>query len=525
MGDAAEGCCSSDEEFHDAASTFLEENDDDVDGEGVVGRDQEDGDRRMMMMMSGERYGRRGLMNEKDLVVVPRKYCERRVIGYGEGMTEAEGISLTRIAKELLSNVKAGADVTNVQLPACILDPVSSLEKGLKAMQRGEILQDVAKADTSLKRMWQILRFFLSGLSKETFGKKPYNPILGEVFRGCFKHRNDGGYTVMVAEQVSHHPPVTALHFNNPTLGFYMTSFNAPEPRFWGNSLEIKLNGRIDIQLANFGEEYQITRPTLYMSGFVAGKQRLEFVGPVTIDCPKSDYMIELEFKAKGMLGFRGEIHAIQGKLVKRSTKATLYSIQGAWDKKVTVKSSATNEKQLIFDYESTRVTHGMDCILPPAEEREDTNSLNVWRECSKALWAGDTSAAGDAKRKVEEAQRQARKEREALGVKHGPRYFKRKEQGDGYEVKREVHEQLHPPEPDHSTCCDEKFVEEQNGMSSGTSHGSASMNGTANGHTPPERQLNGKKSKGKKRREGPRLKLGLDSLSLRSRRKGSGNS
>lgn len=41
--------------------------------------------------------------------------------------------------------------------------------------------------------------------------KKPLNPVLGELFYGNWPDKNDRGETVLVSEQVSHHPPIVSL--------------------------------------------------------------------------------------------------------------------------------------------------------------------------------------------------------------------------------------------------------------------------------------------------------------------------
>ena len=47
---------------------------------------------------------------------------------------------------------------------------------------------------------------------------KPYNPILGEVFRCKYIHKDSK--TTFLAEQVCHHPPITAVHMANSQKGF-----------------------------------------------------------------------------------------------------------------------------------------------------------------------------------------------------------------------------------------------------------------------------------------------------------------
>jgi oxysterol-binding protein-related protein 8 len=360
---------------------------------------------------------------------IPRKYSVVHDALYADRAPETE-ISIVKIATEVISSVKQGADVTNVNLPASVLDPVSSLEKCMKSMQRGGLIPSICTSPAPLDRFLGVLRFYFSGLSKERFGKKPYNPILGEVFRSCFVHENEGGCTVLVAEQVSHHPPITALHLCNETLGFKMNSFTAPEPRFWGNSVEVKLRGVNRITLEKWdNEEYELTRPYIHMSGFLAGRHRLEFIGTTSVACAKTDLSAEIEFKSKGILG-RGDLNGIHGRVYTSSTGVTMYTMSGTWDGILTAKNTITSEEHVLFDYDLAVAQHSMIAILPPHEEREETFSSSVWKDCSEAIWKADSVAANVAKRRIEDRQRELRKERSAQGIAWSHVYFEPRKDG-----------------------------------------------------------------------------------------------
>lgn len=308
-------------------------------------------------------------------------------------------------------------------------------------MQRGELLQDICASSDPHARFLNVLRFNVSGLAKERFGKKPYNPVLGEVYRCAFPHRGAAGETLLVAEQVSHHPPVTALHLRNDTLGFRMNSYTAPEPKFWGNSLEVKLTGEIRIVLTNFDdEEYIITRPFIHMTGFLAGKQRLEFNGLSSFICTKSGLGAEVEYKSRGSLTIRGDMHSVNGRIYELSTNQTLYTMDGHWDKKVMLTDVRTNQQKTLFDYEAVLAEKSMVAVLPLAEEEEKSFSTKVWAECSTAIKTGDSAAANAEKRKVEDHQRKLRKERKEAGVLWQWHYFAQREDGqEGYDLRRDL--------------------------------------------------------------------------------------
>lgn len=371
--------------------------------------------------------------------IMPTKYTRIQPLESPTPPPDNE-LSIFKVAKEVLSSVKPGSDVTNINLPASVLDPVSTLEKTKKSMQRGELMQDVCNPlNDAENRLFNVMRFNISGLSRERFGKKPYNPVLGEVYRCCFVHKNEGGITSLVAEQVSHHPPITALHLRNDTLGFSMNSYTAPEPRFWGNSLEVKLSGSIRLVLNNFseGEEYIITRPYLYMTGFIAGRQRLEFNGISTFKCEKTGFGAEIEYKAKGAMNYRTEMNGIIGKIFELKSKKTLYTLDGHWDKIVSMTNVETGVQSTLFDYESIVVEKSMVAVLPPENELEQSFSTLVWKECSKAILAGEGMKANAEKRKVEEHERNLKKERCAAKIEWRHHYFcKKNEEGnDGYDL------------------------------------------------------------------------------------------
>ncbi|PXF47909.1 Oxysterol-binding protein-related protein 5 [Gracilariopsis chorda] len=373
-------------------------------------------------------------------VMIPVHYSRIEPLPSPQPPPGAE-LSIFRLAKEMLTSVKPGADVTNINLPASILDPVSTLEKAKKSMQRGELLQDLCAASDPESRMLNVIRFNLSGLAKERFGKKPYNPVLGEVYRCAFAHKGSGGETLLVAEQVSHHPPITALHLHNDTLGFQLNSHTAPEPRFWGNSLEVKLKGEIRIVLSRFeDEQYVITRPYVFMSGFLAGRQRLEFNGTSSFKCARTGLAAEIEYhRAKGPLSARGEMNAISGRIYKLDSDETVYTLAGHWDKKVHITHVNSKQQRVLFDYEAVVADKSMLAICPPAEQEEPSFSTRIWADCSTAISNGDTGEANAQKRRVEDHQRRLKKERNVAGIVWKYRYFIDRDNGDGYELLPEL--------------------------------------------------------------------------------------
>ena len=129
--------------------------------------------------------------------------------------------------------------------------------------------------------------------------KKPYNPVLGEIFR-CRWKLDDGSESFYVAEQVSHHPPISAYYFANPTHRVVINGFLAPKSKFLGNSAASIMEGRSSIRfLDRPDEEYIVTMPNMYARGILFGTMIIELCDNCTVKCEANDLKAELEFKAK----------------------------------------------------------------------------------------------------------------------------------------------------------------------------------------------------------------------------------
>jgi hypothetical protein len=96
---------------------------------------------------------------------------------------------------------------------------------------------------------------------------KPFNPILGETFEFIT------GDCKFFAEQVSHHPPIAALHMISPTYTYSTTS--APKIAFNGKNLSFVQVYRayIDLKLPTGDtEHYEVIHPVMSIHNLVFGK-------------------------------------------------------------------------------------------------------------------------------------------------------------------------------------------------------------------------------------------------------------
>ncbi|XP_030756214.1 oxysterol-binding protein-related protein 8 [Sitophilus oryzae] len=312
----------------------------------------------------------------------------------------------------LVKQVRPGMDLSKVVLPTFILEPRSFLDKLSDSYYHVDILSQAVLEDDAFTRMKQVVKWYLSGLYKKPKGlKKPYNPILGETFRCCWQHPN-GSKTFYLAEQVSHHPPVSAFYVTNRQDGFAISASILARSKFYGNSTSAILDGTAVLTLLPRGEDYKLTVPYAHCKGILMGTLTMELGGKVSIDCEKTGYYTEIEFKLKPFLGGSEQTNCIVGRL--KLGKETLASIEGYWDGTINLKDKRTGEIQTLFASTATVRKQRLTRYTVPLDNQGENESEKLWQHVSAAIRRDDMNAATEEKTILEEAQRARSKERKA---------------------------------------------------------------------------------------------------------------
>jgi hypothetical protein len=186
--------------------------------------------------------------------------------------------------------------------------------------------------------------------------RNPLNPVIGEIFRCSWNY--DDSEIVYIAEQLSHHPPVTAFTLYNIQRGYIINANLAPTyVKFYGNSADTNLNGivRVHIFGKRFQEEvYEVTYPTLVVRGILFGTLTSEVIGKVNVNCKSTKYSASIHFKPKVRMTFalftlqtmfRGKLNEISGKV--KHANETLYHLSGFWDSVILLTSSGNKKVSL----------------------------------------------------------------------------------------------------------------------------------------------------------------------------------
>ncbi|OSD05622.1 Oxysterol-binding protein [Trametes coccinea BRFM310] len=339
-------------------------------------------------------------------------------------------------------------DLHKVTFPTFVLEPRSMLERITDFMSHPDLLFGAENCDDPEERFIRVLQYYLAGWHIKPKGvKKPYNPVLGEFFR-CRYDYSDGTRGFYIAEQVSHHPPVSAFYYVSPANKVCVIGELRPKSKFLGNSVSTTMEGENRVYLLGRPEdkEYVISMPNMYARGILWGKMFLELGDSCMAKNEQTGHYADIQFKTKGY--FSGTYNAIQGRIRRGNTETG--EIYGKWSAVMEYKNSK-GEKRVLFD-----ATKDGQNIAPkwvaPEEEQEPNESRRLWSKLTKAIIAKDMDAATEAKTAVEESQREQRRRMEERGEVHVPRFFQ--ERNGRWEPKLQL-----PTDPQEAIQVVEKFI------------------------------------------------------------------
>uniref|UniRef100_A0A2K5V8W7 Oxysterol-binding protein n=1 Tax=Macaca fascicularis TaxID=9541 RepID=A0A2K5V8W7_MACFA len=323
----------------------------------------------------------------------------------------------------LLKQLRPGMDLSRVVLPTFVLEPRSFLNKLSDYYYHADLLSRAAVEEDAYSRMKLVLQWYLSGFYKKPKGiKKPYNPILGETFRCCWFHPHTDSRTFYIAEQVSHHPPVSAFHVSNRKDGFCISGSITAKSRFYGNSLSALLDGKATLTFLNRAEDYTLTMPYAHCKGILYGTMTMELGGKVTIECAKNNFQAELEFKLKPFFGGSTSINQISGKIT--SGEEVLASLSGHWDRDVFIKEEGSGSTALFWTPSEEVRRQRLRQHTVPLEEQTELESERLWQHVTRAIGKGDQHRATQEKFALEEAQRRRARERQESLTPWKPQLF-----------------------------------------------------------------------------------------------------
>lgn len=343
-------------------------------------------------------------------------------------------ISLWGVLKSLV-----GKDMTKMTLPVSFNEPTSLLQRNVEVIEYSDLLDKAATIESSTLRMVYVATFAASEYAS-TVGRiaKPFNPLLGETFEYA---RPDKGYRCF-AEQVSHHPPISALVAEAPSWSYYGES--NVKTKFLGRSFDIKHLGTWYCEIfpdsgvvckngaKTDKEVYTWKKVNNSVIGIIVGNPTIDNYGTMEITNHMTGDHMKFDFKPRGWRA--SSAYEVKGEVYDANNKL-LYYVGGHWNSKIFCKPAgdknaerflvweAAPRKEMMFHLTSFAATlNAPQPHLLPKVACTDTRL----RPDQRAMENGDYDLAAAEKNRVEEKQRAARKQRELKGEVYEPTFFKK---------------------------------------------------------------------------------------------------
>uniref|UniRef100_A0A6G1SNA5 Oxysterol-binding protein-related protein 2 n=1 Tax=Aceria tosichella TaxID=561515 RepID=A0A6G1SNA5_9ACAR len=244
-------------------------------------------------------------------------------------MVPRDQVSIWSILKNCI-----GKELSKITMPVVFNEPVTMLQRAVEGIEHTRILKMADLSDNPVERMELICAFVIASISCNCHRiVKPFNPLLYETFE--YDHElEDGSHVKAIAQQVSHHPPITAASCESDN--FVYNGVINPKIKFWGRSIEITHDGALRIHLKSHNETYLFNAVPCSIHNIIVGKLWFEHHGPLVINCYESNIQANITFKQAGW--FSNEVHRFDGFIVSgtgasktNSEKKKLKFVYGKW--------------------------------------------------------------------------------------------------------------------------------------------------------------------------------------------------
>eukprot|EP01080_Neovahlkampfia_damariscottae_P006796 gene6796-10962_t len=308
------------------------------------------------------------------------------------------------------------SDIFRMQMPTYFIQPVSLLEKFSTYCSQSPFTKGLSSKD-DLSKLLELCGHFTSKVvftnRKGVECSKPYNPVLGEVFKCSWKHPEDDSMTEFISEQVSHHPPKSAFRSINKDRNILFEGWYEPSTSFKMNYITFEFVGNFTLTLLDTKEVFNITFPNTSACGLLWGKSYYELGGKLIIEKPKDDLKLEMTIEG----------NKSKGNVYKK--KELLGKIYGKLNEQITFTESKTKKEKVIFELKSIKKEQ---IIVEELKKLEENESRKVWHPVTKQIHLQNGEKATEEKLKIEQIQRDKRNELEEKGEHHKPKYFKEKD-------------------------------------------------------------------------------------------------
>lgn len=426
----------SDDEFHDACDTMADfTNDDRKSNSSQTGSLCDEVDRQLLNaeIVTPSGLSEADLQLRSVLQVAPPETKFKPAVGNGTLVRQRRTKIPDRpvVSLNLWSIMRncIGKELSKIPMPVNFNEPLSVLQRISEDLEYSHLLDVAAETEDSCEQMCYVAAYAASSYS--TTGNratKPFNPLLGETFE-CDRTADLGWRSL--AEQVCHHPPITAHHAEGRKWvmhqDFTMTS------RFRGKYLSVIPIGYTHVKFTNGQKnEYIFKKVTTTVHNIIVGKLWIDNHGEMVIENHATGDKCFLKFHVYSYFS-REPPRRVTG-LVKDGSGKVRFIIQGTWDKSLdmlkVIKGSSDNGDKSVFETDQPRRMWTVNPPYPGCEKMYYFTKLAIefnepeegvaptdsrLRPDQRLMEEGKWDEANRVKIEIEEKQRAERRRREAL--------------------------------------------------------------------------------------------------------------
>lgn len=226
-----------------------------------------------------------------------------------------------------------GKELSKIPMPVNFNEPLSMLQRLTEDYEYSSLLDIAAKCTDVCEQLAYVAAFTISSYSTTSNRTgKPFNPLLGETYE-CDRS-DDYGWRV-IAEQVSHHPPMAAIHCEgrgwNCWQEFTMTT------KFRGKYLQVIPLGTAHVEFQGTGARYSWRKVTSTVHNIIVGKLWVDNHGDMEITGQKAAAGIKCHLKYSPYSYFNKESQRrVKGAVVNAAGEVK-WVLNGTWDNKMEI--------------------------------------------------------------------------------------------------------------------------------------------------------------------------------------------
>ncbi|CAL5334178.1 unnamed protein product [Camellia sinensis] len=322
-----------------------------------------------------------------------------------------------------------GSDVTSmVTLPVLIFEPMTMIQKMAELMEYSYLLDQADECEDPYTLLVYASSWAISVYYAYQRTWKPFNPILGETYETV----NHGGMA-FVAEQVSHHPPMSAGHAENEHFTYDVTS--KLKTKFLGSSLDVYPVGRTCITLKQDGVVLDLVPPPTKVNNLIFGRTWVDSPGEMVMTNLTTGDKVVLYFQPCGWFG--AGRYEVDGYVYNAAEEPKLL-MTGKWNESMSYQPCDMEGEPL----PGTELKEVWRLAATPGNDKFQytyfAHKINSFETAPRKLLAsdsrlrpdrcalenGDLSKAGAEKSSLEERQRAEKRLRDAKGHQFAPRWF-----------------------------------------------------------------------------------------------------